>query len=493
MDSSGGGNYLTIQAAIDASLPGDLILVMPGTYVEDLAVRESVTIRADTPGSVLIYPATHDPGVGFGSQVTTTTQCCKIVADNVVLEDLIFDGDNPSLAGGIDARNGIISNYSAGDWNNLTVRRCEVRNVLHRAIYASRGSGHLFEDSVAKNASGVGLESAGFMFYSASGIIQNNLAEDCGIGISTHAGSSGTLLNNRVESSLLGVLCNGTNAPTSISSSDFYDCEQGVQLIAINADVAITDNRFVRNRWGISFFGSNGHSDIWNNQFLGEGRAGSYGIYALTDLSPWGYNDVHGSVQGNEFSGLGTGILMDETVGQQTWVVDLAIGGSEATANNFSANIDHNIALVNCDDPISATWNSWGVLDAASIEGTIHHGVDDPILGIVDFSSPLFQPWLSASNVVANDVARLTLTGATPSGIVDIAFSFYGADPFASIYGTVYLTPPIGFLPSLIADPGGTAWSDNFLPPRYTGRSFWFQALDITTATLSNGLEVTVH
>ena len=51
--------HATVQSALDAALAGDVIDIGPGTYTEDVVVRNPVVLRACQPGTVTIVNATY--------------------------------------------------------------------------------------------------------------------------------------------------------------------------------------------------------------------------------------------------------------------------------------------------------------------------------------------------------------------------------------------------------------------------------------------------
>src|SRR5665648_685111 len=56
VDDDGGGPYTTIQAAIDASNPGDTIKVAAGIYSEsNITIKKSLTILGAPGDSCLLY------------------------------------------------------------------------------------------------------------------------------------------------------------------------------------------------------------------------------------------------------------------------------------------------------------------------------------------------------------------------------------------------------------------------------------------------------
>ena len=57
--------YTTIQSAITAAFPGDILMVDPGTYNESLLVNKSLTIQAVSNASDTIIDGTGLPGAGL--------------------------------------------------------------------------------------------------------------------------------------------------------------------------------------------------------------------------------------------------------------------------------------------------------------------------------------------------------------------------------------------------------------------------------------------
>jgi len=76
------GDYLTIQFAVDAAEPGDMILI-EGEHVGNTVIDEAITLR----GPCTLSSATADPAI-------------RVSANGVVLEDLAFEwGEDEATAG----------------------------------------------------------------------------------------------------------------------------------------------------------------------------------------------------------------------------------------------------------------------------------------------------------------------------------------------------------------------------------------------------------
>lgn len=67
VDASGGADFTSIQAAVDAASAGDIIEVAPGTYAESISVDKQLTIRGD-PGSSAAGSGSDAPVIAGGSE-----------------------------------------------------------------------------------------------------------------------------------------------------------------------------------------------------------------------------------------------------------------------------------------------------------------------------------------------------------------------------------------------------------------------------------------
>ena len=445
-----------IQTALETAAAGDTVCVGAGVYAENLTLSVPLTLTGAGRDQVTVYPAVSDIG-GTGGPSFGCSQLAVVQATDVTIQGISFDGDSPFLTppGQLDARNGIITNYNLGDWSNLEVRDCAVRNVYLRGIYASAQSSLSnvdFIDNIVTNVRGVSYQSAGIMFYRTRGHIEGNAISNCSIGVMHHTLSSGYIEDNEISDCDNCVAVNSNAEPTFVLSNAVLDyVDSGIQTVEPHAYVLIYDNDIVSevppgayDQFGIYVFGQysgyTGFQDIWSNRLGAQaivpkaGRApyGSPGrpplaldecsVQPSRDRDPlrWGIGvdtygwassmDVHARIRGNEIRNMDYGVLLCDAAGDPAPWMDVIVGGAAAHTNIFVASTYEELTLAAVDDNVNAQYNDWGSDDPAYIEENIWDQVDDPALGLVDFSN-----YVSAQGVAPADGGEVLAWMSAPA------------------------------------------------------------------------------
>lgn len=181
------GTYPDIQAAVDAAEPGDLVLVSPGVYREEVKITTpSLTVRGTDRNQVIIDGEFQRPN---GISIT---------ADGVAVENLTVR--NAAL-------NGLF-------WTNLTGYRASyvtAENNKVYGIYAFDATDGLFEHSFA-----TGSYDAGFYIGQCdpcNAVITDVVAENNGLGYSgTNASGNVHIVNSVWRHNVSGIVPNSLDS-----------------------------------------------------------------------------------------------------------------------------------------------------------------------------------------------------------------------------------------------------------------------------------------
>ncbi|WHM40012.1 right-handed parallel beta-helix repeat-containing protein [Streptomyces sp. BPTC-684] len=151
------GEYASLAAALEAAADGDVLTVAPGTYRENLVLRQAVTLRGPegSAGSVRIAPV---DGVPLTVRASATVLDLQIEGQDAAAPALLIEDGAPELC---DLR--VVTRSAVGievrGAARPTVRRCTVDNPGGVGIGVLDGAGGLFEECevVAAGQSGVSV------------------------------------------------------------------------------------------------------------------------------------------------------------------------------------------------------------------------------------------------------------------------------------------------------------------------------------------------
>jgi len=290
VDPNGSADFNNIQDAIDHSLDGDIIVVSPGTYTENVYFNSAAVILTNLdpndPNIVQSTIVTSNSGysVNFdfleggdsvitGFTITNRGICCEASAPTItknVIRDCNTSGVRGyNLASPTISFNTIMGNLGPSGGGGIYACHGTIRN---NTILANRSGG------------GGGLETC-------NGTISGNtISANTGAGLDN---CDGTIINNIIsgnrDSGLSG--CNGTIINNTIVGNRY----QGID----SCSGIVKNNIIAMNRnYGLDYVSQNNFNDVWNNNpsnfgdhaSAGPGDIGSNPLFAVNGY--WDSNDV---------------------------------------------------------------------------------------------------------------------------------------------------------------------------------------------------------
>jgi hypothetical protein len=272
------GPIRDIQAAIDVAAPGDVVLIHPGTYHEQLVLRDRIHLTAQIAGTVVVDAEAEGSAVtavGIGATTTITGLVFRngsadsggglfAVATNANFTDCVFESCGAVLGGGAYLRDGSHavflrctfannqSSVGAGlylDFAGVTLTSCTVLGNWARdgaAIATNNGAEAIV--SYTEVYANVATQGAALACNDASPRFTNCtvVANTCNLGAFAFRGS-GTRIERCIVAQNAGpaIGCSGSNSPW-VGCSIFYGNASENICSGDMGDNRITDPFFCR-------------------------------------------------------------------------------------------------------------------------------------------------------------------------------------------------------------------------------------------------------
>jgi len=289
-------DYLRIQEAVEASSPGDIILVSAGTYFEHLIVnktlslvgenRHTTIIDGNKTGLVLYLEADNvrlsgftirngggwSPYAGYGIILDSCNY--STIYGNIITSNLAGGIHMRESSGNLICNNQMLNNgdgppdlqYGEGVWlwssnNNIISNNSMSNNVVSGTVIDESHSNVVTGNTLTNNLLAVVLVS------STGNIISDNIITSNGNGFSIRYSAANTIEQNRIFRNGIGIGLGFSEKNTIKRNNITENTIHGIALADICPNNTIVGNIISRNRNGIKIHYCNG-SFIHHNNFI---------------------------------------------------------------------------------------------------------------------------------------------------------------------------------------------------------------------------------
>jgi parallel beta-helix repeat protein len=385
----------TIQGGMNAAESGDIVLVAPGTYFENINFSgKAITVKSSGGAKVTIIDGGHlnsvvtfDSGEGLRSVIRGFT---------------IQNGDG-----------GAGSSYEGGGIRIFNASPTVTGNIVTNNVACGDGAGIAVEFSSA---------------LVQSNVISNNLQSGCsggtgGAGINVGGAGSAQIIGNTIENNTWGsgngggIALFAAGTPTLKNNIIRGNVATGVSPAAQGGGISIvndSDAIIVQNL-------------IYNNT-AGQGS----GIYFGVPYGSLGPVLVNNTIVGTNSSSQGSAVYADGFDDQVQFFNNLMIGASGTNAVFCDDSYDQTPPTFANNDAFSA--NGSGLQGTCSAQGSTNGNISaDPLFaGEANFHLMAGSPAIGAGDVSAPDLPPLDLSGKPRlvNGAIDMgAYEYHPPAP----------------------------------------------------------------
>ena len=248
-------DFCTIQEAVNAASPGDVILVDEGTYPEQVIVnKNNICLVARCRNAVLDGNCLLD--CGFILDNVTGVQVKDFIIKDYDLAGVFLNGGQANRI----IHNNITRNDLAGILLNRSNRNMIARNLIGQNQFGILGtdvnSNWLVRNRVNKNCQSGIVLGYGTMGSNDNGLINNNAEGNEGIGLLV-LGINNLLLQNEASQNDVGILVLDDH---NVLQSNIVKRNKCGAILAVNADNLYFANNLISNNCGTGI-------ELVNNQF----------------------------------------------------------------------------------------------------------------------------------------------------------------------------------------------------------------------------------
>ena len=270
-------DYRTIQKAVEAAMPGDVIDVSPGTYTENIVINKPLTISAPYGNSII-----HAANSSF--------PCILVTVDNTTISGLTCQKGLHGIELWRSCNNMIANNTAKNNGNNgIILNKSNSNRIINNDISNNDNYNGIALDSSnnneIRNNSANNNHYDGIAFLASDeNIIANNTVKNNGNG----GISIGLSYSNRITDNVASNNANGSGIALSDSNDNHiynntanYNHLHGIVVWTSDGNI-IANNRASKNDAGIYLESSN-NNRIYLNNFI----ANNVNVKLLSSANAW--------------------------------------------------------------------------------------------------------------------------------------------------------------------------------------------------------------
>jgi parallel beta-helix repeat protein len=339
--------YSSIQQAVNAASPGELIEVCAGTYNEQVTIEKNIRIHGDDGAILQPNPMTAN-GTGIVSGEPVAAAILAQNAAEVAIEGLIVDGAFNAITACSPTLYGILFQNASG-----VIRHNAVKHMRLTAVAAGCQSGNAIAVESQGASSQVDISANSVHGYQKNGITANESGTSVNIeGNTATAPAPATSSDAAPNGIQIGFGATGSIVGNNVADHIWTPCvsvancsANGTGILIFESDgVTITENTVAVNQIGIAVIG-NGASIIGNNVFDSK---------VLWGVVLQGNNNVAESNRITHSSDAGIFVQGNDDTIQQNQISDAGVGIQKAagsTGNAIAGNTFFDIAGQLVQDP----------------------------------------------------------------------------------------------------------------------------------------------
>jgi len=311
--------FSSIQAAVSAANPGDLIRVCPGTYAEQVVVDKSLTLRADN--GVMVMPSNMTANTTGTSGEPLAVAILVKDATEVNIEGFIVDGTNNGITECTPILIGILFQDASGTAKHNAVRHMN----LEASLNGCQSGDGIDVISSSGQSSKVMIEGNSVHDYQKNGITGNEAGTTVAIQKNTVTGIGPTTgaAQNGIQ---VGFGAQGIVEENNVADNVWSPCISPQQcqfnatgILVFQSDgVEVKNNRVGTNQVGIFIGGEDAKVErnaVFNSEVLvgielaGDNNQARENRITHSDQAAVLVQGNNNSVQGNTITEAGIGIL----------------------------------------------------------------------------------------------------------------------------------------------------------------------------------------